>query len=106
LVKFVKTCVDVKLFVDQIFTQFTTINDTILFPPGYNTAIRANLALRMMPSYGRKDPVLYDMIKKMASISMGAIKGTNMQPPQTAQFDTVLSGHRPDASWIMTGGFL
>lgn len=97
---------ELHMFVDQVFSQFATINDVIQFPPGYNMAMRWNLALLLMPSYGKTSPELVQMVKSNARESMGAIKTSNMQPLQTVQFDPALMRNRSaGASWIMTGGF-
>lgn len=98
---------EIHLFADQIFTRFTTINDVIQLPQGYEYAMRSNLAWLLMPSYGKASPEQIMMIKDNARLSKGNIKGTNMQPPQTAQFENVLSmtkGHT-DAGFFLNGGF-
>ena len=98
---------ELHLFVNQIFTRFVTINDTIQFPQGYAMWMRWALAELMMPAYGKTNPALVQMVRKNASTAMGAIKGTNMQPPQVVQFDAALCGGRSnDAGWIFHGGFL
>ncbi len=97
---------EIHLFVDQIFTRFATINDTVQFPPGYNMWIRWALAKLLMPSYGKTDAGLVQMVSENAREALGAIKGTNMSPQQTVKFDPMLRGGRQaDAGWILSGGF-
>lgn len=98
---------ELHLFVNQIFTRFVTINDTIQFPQGYAMWMRWALAELLMPSYGKTNPQLVDMVRKNAAKAMGSIKGTNMQPSQVVQFDSALrSGKSRDAGFIMHGGFI
>lgn len=97
---------EIHLFVDQIFTKFSTLNDTIQFPPGYEMALRRNLAMELMPSYGKASPTQISMIQRSAATTKGAIKGTNMDPSQVSVFDGALTqGSRTDAGFIMHGGF-
>lgn len=97
---------EIHLFVDQIFTSFVTINDTVQFPPGYVMAMQWNLAKLLMPGYGKTNPALIEMVKAEARSSMGSIKSTNMAPMQVMQFDTPVSGKKYDAGWINHGGFI
>ena len=97
---------EIHLFTDQIFTRFMTINDTIQFTPGYNMWMRWALAELLMPGYGKTNPALVQMVRKNKNAAMASIKGTNMNPMQTAQFDQNLpTGRRYDAGWVMSGGF-
>lgn len=97
---------EIHLFVNQLFTRFATINDTIQFPPGYNMWIRWALAELLMPGYGKTSPALVDMVRKNKVTAMAAIKSTNMTPMQTAQFDPRLPHSRAsNAAWHLTGGF-
>lgn len=97
---------EIHLFVDQIFTRFATINDTIQFPPGYELAMRSNLSMLLAPGYGRASAAQIGLVAATAKSSKANIKGTNMQPVQTAQFDSALStGKGSDASFFMHGGF-
>jgi hypothetical protein len=97
---------EIHLFVDQIFTNFVTINDTLQFPPGYELAIRHNLAMLLVPGYGKASSAQIALIKNFADKELGAIKGTNIDPSQVSSFDPMLlSGKAPNAGWIMSGGF-
>lgn len=97
---------EIHLFVDQIFTRFATINDTIQFPPGYNMWMRWALAELLMPGYGKTSPALVQMVRANAKAAKAAIKGTNMTPLQTVRFDAAMCGGRSrNAGWIMNGGF-
>ena len=96
---------EIHLFIDQPFTRFTTINDTINFTPGYNMAMRWSLAELLMPGYGKTDPALAGMVSKFARNAIASIKGTNMQPVQTMQFDPAMCSGVKTKSWIYSGGF-
>ena len=97
---------EIHLFCDQLFTRFTTINDTVQLPQGYAMAMRWALALLLMPGYGKTDAGLVSMVKDNARQALASIKGTNMQPQQTVQFDPAMSsGHGMNAAWVYSGGF-
>ena len=97
---------EIHLFVNQVFTQFATLTDTVQFPQGYLMWLRWGLAELLMPAYGKTDPAMYEMVKKNAKRAVSAIKGTNMDPVQIVQFDAALgAGRRADAGFIMHGGF-
>jgi len=97
---------EMHLFCDTILSQFQTVNDTVQLPQGYEAAIRYNLALKLMPSYGKSSQMQIEMIKAFAKEGKALIKKTNMKPAQTAFFDTVLTpGRVNDAGWILSGGF-
>lgn len=97
---------EIHLFVNQVFTRFTTINDTVQFPQGYAMWIRWALAELLMPAYGKTDPGMYAMVTANAKRAMAAIKGTNMQPIQPVQFDAVLvNSGRNNSAFYLTGGF-
>lgn len=98
---------ELHLFSNQIFTQFSTINDTIQFAQGYQMWLMWALAELLMPSYGRtNDQGLVAAVRDNKNKAFAAIKSTNMQPPQIVRFDSAIIGGRvQDAGWIMNGGF-
>lgn len=97
---------EMHLFCDTILNRFQSLSETVNFPPGYNMAIRWNLAELLLPSYGKNDPVLVGLVRDFASQGRGFLKRTNMQPQQAARFDTVLlAGKKKDAGFILSGGF-
>ena len=98
---------EIHLFTDQLFTRFSTINDTLQFTPGYNMWMRWALAELLMPGYGKTNQALLEMVRTNAKKAMSSIKGTNMQPLQTVRFDQALNNGRiNDAGFIMNGGFV
>lgn len=97
---------EIHLICDLLFTRFATINDTIQLPQGYAMAMRWNLALLLMPGYGKTDANLVSMVRDNARKSLASIKSTNMEPLQTVRFDPAMSiGRARDAAWIFNGGF-
>ena len=94
------------IFVDQIFQQFVTMNDTINLPQGYSMALRWCLAERLMPMYGKASPTQIALIQKFAAQSKSTVKRTNMNPAIVSTYaDSLLVGRQKDAGWILTGGF-
>ena len=86
--------------------QFKSLTDNVTLPEGYESALRYNLALRLMPSYGKSNQMQVEMIRALAQQGKSVIKRTNMQPQQSASFDAVLMpGKINDASFILSGGF-
>lgn len=97
---------EMHLFADPTPTAYATLNDTLVLPQGYQLAIRSNLAVLLMPSYGKADTMQLAMIRDTAKTSREAIKRSNMVPLQTASFDDVIvSGRINDAGFILHGGF-
>jgi hypothetical protein len=97
---------EMHIFVDNLFTRFTTLNDNILLPQGYINAIRWCLAERLMPMFGKASQVQIAMIQQYAAQGKSTVKRTNMRPVQSARYSDVLSNTRSrDAGWILTGGF-
>jgi hypothetical protein len=97
---------EMHIFVDNLFTRFTTLNDIILLPQGYINAIRWCLAERLMPMFGKASQVQIAMIQQYAAQGKSTVKRTNMRPVQSARYSDVLSNTRSrDAGWILTGGF-
>lgn len=43
-----------KLFSEKSLTNYTSINDSITLPPGYERALRYNLAVELAPEYGKQ----------------------------------------------------
>lgn len=96
---------EMHLYCDLLLNRFQTINDTITLPQGFEMAMRANLAVMLAPSYGRR-PEQISIVMRNAETGKAFIKRTNMAPQQTASFDSVLiSGKLNDAGFILHGGF-
>ena len=98
---------EIHLFCDLLFTQFSTLYDTVQLTQGYVSLMEWKLSELLMPSFGRTDAKLVEMVRKNANAALSSIKGTNMKPQQTVSFDRVLMGgrHRADPAWIYSGGF-
>jgi len=97
---------EMHIFVDQIFQQFVSINDTINLPQGYAMALRWCLAERLMPMYGKASQTQIAMINKFAAQGKSTVKRTNMRPPIVSTYaDSLLVGRQKDAGWILSGGF-
>ena len=95
---------EIHLWCEQIFTQFTAINDTVLFPQGYEMALRRCLAYELLPSYGKNADA--GLISKYARQAKGLLKATNMSPSPVSKFDgSLVRTGRVDAAWIYSGGF-
>lgn len=66
------------LFIEsrQPFTSFATLTTDVNMPPGYERALRYNLALELMPEYGVNNP----KIDKLASNAKMWLKRVNYAP--------------------------
>lgn len=97
---------EMHMFAETVLAQFNTLFDTVTLPQGYSMAIQWCLAEMLMPSFGKNDPVMAQMVMKNAADGRAWVKRTNMQPPQWASFPDALIGmhRRNDAAWIFTGG--
>lgn len=97
---------EMHLFCDTILNQFSTLSDVITLPQGFNMALRFNLAVLLMPEYGKTDANQVTMVGRLAAQGKAFIKRTNMSPPPTVQFDSALTQRgRKDAGFILHGGF-
>lgn len=71
-----------------VLSTYTSVNNVVSLPPGYELAIRANLAVHLSPRYGR--PVSNELAM-MANQSKAQLKRTNVDVP-TMGFDRSLGG--------------
>lgn len=98
---------EMHIFADTLLSRFETISDTVALPPGYELAMRFNLAKLMMPEYGKSNQIMAAMIDEQAKIGKGIIKRNNMNPQAPAMFDSdLIRGKKVDAAWIYSGGFI
>lgn len=99
---------EMHMFCDTILGSFTTINDTIKLPQGYNLALRYSLAELLAPEYGKASTDGINLIMAHAAKGRAAIKMANMKPQQTMRLDPMLLANgtnQRDAGWIFSGGF-
>lgn len=97
---------EMHLFCDTILNQFSSLTDTITFPPGYKLFMRFNFAEFLLTEYPRTDATVAGQVMKMAADTRAALKRLNALPQQTVRFDDVLiAGRRKDSSFILHGGF-
>jgi hypothetical protein len=97
---------EMHIFADTLFNKYTSINDTMLLPEGFESCLEWCLAERLMPQYGKASATQISMINAFAAQGKSTIKRTNMKPVQSARFpDALLMSKAKDAGWILTGGF-
>jgi hypothetical protein len=97
---------EMHIFADTLFNRYTTINDTMLLPEGFESCLEWCLAERLMPQYGKASPTQIQMVNAFAAQGKSTIKRTNMKPVQSARFpDALLMSKAKDAGWILSGGF-
>jgi hypothetical protein len=97
---------EMHLFCDTVLNNFSTINDTVYLPQGYQGAITWSLAEKLMPEYGKADQTQIEMIAREAASGRAMIRRTNMQPQMPARYDDALQTRtRIDAGFILSGGF-
>lgn len=97
---------EMHMFSSTIFSNFESLYDEIVLPQGYVMALRWNLALRLMPMYGKTNQMQLAMIQGFAQEAKATVKRNNMQPIAAASYpDSMLVGRAKDAGWILSGGF-
>jgi len=97
---------EMHLFVDTVLNNFSTVNDNIVLPQGYQGALHWGLAELLMPEYGKLEPTQVQMVMKFAKAGRELVRRTNMNPQMPATYDDVLlQKTRKDAAWILSGGF-
>lgn len=67
----------VDIFTWGLINSFATIDDDIVLPPGYERAMRSNLALEIAPEYGKMPS---QVVAAMAQDSKAKIKSFNIKP--------------------------
>lgn len=65
-----------KLFSEKPLTNYTSVNDSIILPPGYERALRYNLAVEIAPEFGKQANQTVGMI---AFESKNAIENKNTE---------------------------
>lgn len=75
------------LYIDswKPLTAFSATSDTVTLPPGYERALRLNLAVDLMPEYG----VVNELILGLAKEAKAGIKRVN-QSPVIMSFDAMI----------------
>lgn len=58
------------------FSAFSTVSDAVSLPPGYDRALRLNLAVEMMPDYQVQNPMVLGLAKE----SKAGLKRANHNP--------------------------
>jgi hypothetical protein len=97
---------ELHLFTQTIFREFSSLNDTIQLPQGYNMALRWCLAERLLPMFGKVNQVQIAMINAYSGQAKATVKRTNMRPAQISRYpDSLMVGRARDAGFIMDGGF-
>ena len=97
---------EVHIFAQTIFDNFSGLYDEIVLPQGYTMALRWCLAERLLPMYGKTNPVLLGQISNFAAQAKATLKSTNMAPMRVSRYqDALLMSKAKDAGWILTGGF-
>lgn len=94
------------LWTDTIFADFTNPTQLISLPQGYARAIKKNLALELVPEYGKIGSTRLSLLQGQARDAIEKIKKLNSTPAVQAFFDRdIVRTRRTDAGWIMHGGF-
>lgn len=87
----------VDIFTWSQLTKFVSIDDDIIFPPGYELALKSNLALQLAPEYGVQQ--INPITAAMAATSKAAIKSFNIKPLYM-QVDNALLAHRTGFNYL------
>jgi hypothetical protein len=81
------------LYSKKALTSFTSVNDNVSLPPGYEFAIEFNLAVLLAPEFGRAiDAIIFENAKD----SLGAIKRKNSKPIYLSVDPAITDRSRPD----------
>jgi hypothetical protein len=97
---------EVHMFAETLFRTYESLYDDATLPQGYTAALRWCLAERLMPMYGKTNPVILAMISGYAAQAKATLKSTNMAPMRVSRYqDALLMSRAKDAGWILTGGF-
>lgn len=97
---------EIHMFAETLFRNYTSLYDDATLPQGYTLALRWCLAERLMPMYGKVNPVLVSQISAFAAQAKATLKSTNMAPMRVSRYqDALLMSKAKDAGWILTGGF-
>lgn len=92
----------ITLWLWQPLLNFTNLDETIVFPPGYERAIRYALAVEIAPEFGK---TLAPEVVATAGRAKSELKSMN-SVPQYQNFDASMLGSRSsNFSWI-TGNFV
>jgi hypothetical protein len=83
---------EISLWNWETITSFSSLNDTITLPPGYNRAIQKNLALELAPSYSRQ---VSPELASSAQVSMADIKRANVREKLMKVDDALTHQMRP-----------
>lgn len=86
----------VNLFTWQQIEEFTAVTQNPVLPPGYERAIRYNLALEMAAEYGVEPS---ETVAAGALTAKAAIKAYNMKPLYM-QADAALTGRKTGFNWL------
>ena len=85
------------------FTSFTSMTQTVSFPPGYYMALVYGLA-QLLPSLGHNPPnAVMARVDALADRYMASIKRVNAKEPLIASLDPVLTGRMIGYPNIYTG---
>ena len=97
---------EIHMFAETLFRNYETLYEDATLPQGYTLALRWCLAERLMPMYGKTNPVLVAQIGAFAAQAKATLKSTNMSPMRVSRYqDALLMSKAKDAGWILTGGF-
>jgi hypothetical protein len=76
------------LWMRTVLAEYASINDDVSLPPGYERALRTNLAVELAPRYGRE---ISAVLASLANESKAQLKRMNVDIP-TLSFDRGLGG--------------
>lgn len=89
------TAYELELFTWQPFAAFASLSTTVVLPPGYESALMYNLAVRLAPSYER--PV-NRYTARMARESRSKLESLNAPVPYLDVRGFIMPG-QPDVAW-------
>lgn len=72
-----------KIFSEKPLTNYTSINDNLVLPPGYERAFRYNLAVELAPEYGK---IPNQVVMMVAAESKNAVENKNRENDTDTMF--------------------
>ena len=95
---------EVHLFTQTILSNLT-LTQLLIMPQGYARALKWLLARELWTEFMAGAP-LPQAIRELAMEAANYIKQLNARPQAVARYERgMLTGNRPDAGWILTGGY-
>lgn len=97
---------EMHLFEEVVVAQFSTLNDYLVIAPGVQAALHWNLAVKLMPEFGKMEQGQVQMVMEQANLTKGLLRRSARNPQSPVKFDgSLASSAHNDAGFFLHGGF-